>query len=65
MPIMRPTLYACALLAAASLPAGVARPQAADELRPPAAFANISDPAERSRALFGEAAKVHHLAALP
>jgi hypothetical protein len=58
MPIMRPTLCACALLAAAILPVGVARPQAADELRPPAAFANIADAAERSRALFAEAAKV-------
>jgi len=57
MPIMRPTLCACALLAAAILPVGVARPQAADELRPPAAFANIADAAERSRALFAEAAQ--------
>ncbi|HEX4557355.1 MAG TPA: Isoquinoline 1-oxidoreductase subunit [Xanthobacteraceae bacterium] len=58
MPIMRPTLFICALLAATSLPGGVAQPQTANELRSPAAFANISDPAERSRALFAEAAKV-------
>jgi len=30
----------------------------AEELRPPSAFAGIADPAERSRALFGEVAKV-------
>jgi hypothetical protein len=58
MPTMRPSLFICALLAAASLQGGAARSQAANELRSPAAFANISDPAERSRALFAEAAKV-------
>jgi len=32
--------------------------QPANELQPPSAFATISDPAERSRAIFAEAAKV-------
>jgi hypothetical protein len=58
MGIMRPTLYVCALLAAASLQGGAAQPQTAVELRSPAAFATIADPTERSRALFAEAAKV-------
>jgi hypothetical protein len=58
MGIMRPTLYICTLLAAASLQGGAAQPQTAVELRSPTAFATIADPAERSRALFGEAAKV-------
>jgi hypothetical protein len=58
MAIMRLTLFAGALLAAATLPAGVGQPQTADELRPPTAFATIADPAERARALFVEAAKV-------
>jgi hypothetical protein len=57
---MRTTLLACAALAAAALCATAARPQtsAPNELRPPSAFANIADPAARSRALFCEAAKV-------
>ena len=58
MGIMRPTLYVCALLAAASLQGGAAQPQTAVELRSPTAFATIADSAERSRALFAEAAKV-------
>jgi hypothetical protein len=58
MAITRPTLFIGALLAAASLQGGAAQPQTAVELRSPSSFAAIADPAERSRALFAEAAKV-------
>jgi hypothetical protein len=53
---------ACAVLwLMAVLPAGPGRaqaPEAAPELKPASAFAGIADRASRSRALFGEAAKV-------
>ena len=55
---MRLGRFACVLLVAASLPVGGARPQGTDDLKPPSAFAAIPDAAERSRALFVEAAKV-------
>ena len=45
-------------LAAAMLLAGATYAQNPAELRPPAAFASISDQQARSRALFTEAAKV-------
>jgi hypothetical protein len=53
-------LLGAALAAAATLCAPRALPQSGGttELRPPAAFAGIGDPATRSRALFAEAAKV-------
>jgi hypothetical protein len=53
-------LLGAALAAAAALCAPPALPQSSSttELRPPAAFASIGDPATRSRALFAEAAKV-------
>jgi hypothetical protein len=46
------------MIAMAGLLAGVTRLQAADDLRSPADFAGIADKSERSRALFGEVAKV-------
>src|SRR4051812_34002000 len=46
-------LLFCVMVAPTS---GSAQP--ANELQPPSAFATISDPAERSRAIFAEAAKV-------
>ena len=58
---MRITPLAGAALAAATFCAPAALPQSSaspNELRPPSAFAAVSDPAERSRALFAEAAKV-------
>jgi len=57
---MRLIPLAGAAFAAAALCTMAARPQtdAVNGLRPPAAFATIADRAERSRALFGEAAKV-------
>jgi hypothetical protein len=60
MPIMRTTTLACASLALAALYADPAWPQTdtTSELRPPAAFAGIADPAARSRAIFAEASKV-------
>ena len=57
---MRITPLLGAALAAATLCAPAALPQSSggNELRPPAAFATITDQAARSRALFAEAAKV-------
>jgi hypothetical protein len=51
---------AAALAAAAAQPQNTAQPQSAavNGLRPPAAFAGLADRAARSRALFGEVAKV-------
>ena len=45
----------CCMMVAASV-SGSAQPS--DTLQPPSAFATISDPAERSRAIFAEMAKV-------
>src|ERR1700748_777625 len=47
-------LLFCAVVAGSM--SGLAQPS--NTLQPPSAFAAISDPAERSRAIFGEAAKV-------
>jgi hypothetical protein len=57
---MRRSPLPAAIVIAASLGPAAAQPQAtaANELRPPAAFADIADRAARSRALFAEAAKV-------
>ena len=51
-------LLGAALVAALTSASARAQTSAAAELRPPSAFANIADPATRSRALFTEAAKV-------
>jgi hypothetical protein len=55
MPLLGAALAAAATLCA---PPALAQSGGASELRPPAAFAGIGDPATRSRALFAEAAKV-------
>ena len=55
---MRRSPFPAAAIIVATLGAAAAQPQTVDGLRPPAAFANIADRAARSRALFGEAAKV-------
>jgi hypothetical protein len=58
---MRPAVPLSIVLICAGLIASrqlSAQTQGADALRGPDAFASISDPAERSRALFAEAAKV-------
>ncbi|HEU0016805.1 MAG TPA: Isoquinoline 1-oxidoreductase subunit, partial [Methyloceanibacter sp.] len=51
-----PALLCCAALAGSV--AGSAQTPAPSGLQAPSAFASISDPAERSRAMFAEAAKV-------
>jgi hypothetical protein len=57
---IKATTGACAASAACVvvIAACVAVAQAPDDLRPPSAFANISDRAARSRSLFAEAGKV-------
>ena len=55
----RVTLFVCCLAALALMPfVGASDAQDSAELRPPSAFAGMSDQQARSRALFTEAAKV-------
>jgi hypothetical protein len=56
---MRIAFLGCAILATAlAVPRGLAQTDGANDLRAPAAFADIADQAARSRALFAEVAKV-------